>query len=133
MHQPTLARTTRTETSMSPEEKTFFQQLGERIAALRNERGLTQVQLADALGYSQQQVLSIEKRRQRMPVWALPELSKALGVPVEELLGADESRPAKRGPTPSSSASSSSSPISLEASTASSPRCSTPSSSRPSG
>lgn len=92
--------TTRTETSMSPEEKAFFQKLGERIAALRNARGLTQVQLADALGYSQQQVLSFEKGRRRVPVSALPELAKVLGVPVEELLGAGDSRPAKRGPTP---------------------------------
>lgn len=84
---------------MSPEEKDFFQKLGERIAALRNERGLTQVQLAEALGYSQQQVLSFEKGRRRVPVSALPELSKVLGVPVEELLGA-EAQPAKRGPTP---------------------------------
>jgi transcriptional regulator with XRE-family HTH domain len=92
--------TTRTKTSMSPEEKAFFQKLGERIAALRNARGLTQVQLADALGYSQQQVLSFEKGRRRVPVSALPELSRVLGVSVEELLGAGESRPAKRGPTP---------------------------------
>jgi len=91
--------TTRTKTSMSPEEKAFFQKLGERIAALRNARGLTQVQLADALGYSQQQVLSFEKGRRRVPVSALPELSRVLGVSVEELLGA-ESQPAKRGPTP---------------------------------
>ena len=84
---------------MRPEEKAFFQKLGERIAALRYERGLTQVQLADALGYSQQQVLSFEKGRRRVPVSALPELSWVLGVSVEELLGAD-SQPAKRGPTP---------------------------------
>jgi len=84
---------------MSPEEKTFFQTLGERIAAPRNDRGLTQVQLADALGYSQQQVLSFEKGRRRVPVSALPELAKVLGVSVSELLGA-ETQPAKRGPTP---------------------------------
>jgi transcriptional regulator with XRE-family HTH domain len=84
---------------MSPEEMAFFQKLGERIAALRNARGLTQVQLADALGYSQQQVLSFEKGRRRVPVSALPELSRVLGVSVEELLGA-ESQPAKLGPTP---------------------------------
>jgi transcriptional regulator with XRE-family HTH domain len=95
-----MRQTTRTEIQMSPEEKTFFQKLGERIAALRNERGLTQVQLAEALGYSQQQVLSFEKGRRRVPVSALPELSKALGVAVEELLGSGEDRPAKRGPTP---------------------------------
>ena len=44
-------------------------------------------------------MLSFEKGRQRVLLSALPELSKVLGVPVEELLGA-ESQPAKRGPTP---------------------------------
>jgi len=85
---------------MKPDEKTFFEKLGQRIAALRNERGLTQVQLAEILGYSQQQVLSFEKGRRRIPVSALPDLSKALGVSVEELLGAAEEKPAKRGPAP---------------------------------
>lgn len=84
---------------MSPEESTFFHQLGERIAALRNDRGLTQVQLAEILGYSQQQILSFEKGRRRVPVSALPDLSKALGVSLEELLGT-QTPPAKRGPTP---------------------------------
>jgi len=84
---------------MHSEEQTFFQKLGERIATLRNERGLTQVQLAELLGCSQQQVLSFEKGRRRVPVSALPGLSKALGVPVEDLLGA-KSQAAKRGPTP---------------------------------
>lgn len=85
---------------MSPEEKTFFQKLGQRIATLRNERGLTQVQLADFLGYSQQQILSFEKGRRRVPASALPDLSKALGVSVEELLGTGDTHSAKRGPTP---------------------------------
>ena len=85
---------------MSPDEKTFFERLGQRIAALRNERGLTQVQLAEVLGYSQQQVLSFEKGRRRVPVSALPDLSRALGVSVEELLGAQDDRPSKRGPAP---------------------------------
>ena len=85
---------------MSPDDKTFFETLGRRIAALRNERGLTQVQLAEVLGCSQQQVLSFEKGRRRVPVSALPDLSKALGVSVEELLGASEEKPAKRGPAP---------------------------------
>lgn len=91
--------TTRTDTPVSPEDQDFFHKLGERIAALRNQRGLTQVQLAEALGYSQQQVLSFEKGRRRVPVSALPDLSKALGVSVEELLGTAGGRPAKRGPT----------------------------------
>lgn len=85
---------------MSPDESNAMVDLGYCIASLRNERGLTQVQLAEILGYSQQQVLSFEKGRRRVPVSALPELSQALGVSVEELLGAQEGQPAKRGPAP---------------------------------
>lgn len=85
--------------TMSPDEQSFFQRLGERIAALRRERGLTQVQLAEMLGCSQQQVLSFEKGRRRVPVSTLPGLAKTLGISIEELIGV-EAQPGKRGPTP---------------------------------
>ncbi|MCD4750345.1 MAG: helix-turn-helix domain-containing protein [Thermoanaerobaculales bacterium] len=84
---------------MTPEETAFFQELGSRIATLRKDRGLTQTQLGEMIGVSQQQVVSFEKGRRKVPVSALPKLSKALGVPVEELIGT-ESKPGKRGPTP---------------------------------
>jgi transcriptional regulator with XRE-family HTH domain len=84
---------------MSPEEKTFFEELGKRIATLRQGRGLTQVQLAEILDVSQQHLLSFEKGRRRVPASALPALAKTLGVSVEVLLGA-EAPPTKRGPTP---------------------------------
>jgi len=74
---------------MSPDEQSFFQRLGERIAGLHRERGLTQVQLAEMLGCSQQQVLSFEKRRRRVPVSTLPGLAKTLGISIEELIGAE--------------------------------------------
>ena len=84
---------------MSAEERAFFERLGLRVAALRKEIGLTQAQLAESLGNSQQQIVSFEKGRRRMQVFMLPRLASALGVSVEELLG-DQSRPKKRGPTP---------------------------------
>jgi len=84
---------------MTPEETAFFEDLGSRIAALRKECGLTQTQLGEMIGVSQQQVVSFEKGRRKVPVSALPKLSEALGVPVEELIGV-ESKPGKRGPTP---------------------------------
>ena len=85
--------------ALTPEDKVFFKRLGDRISTLRKERGLTQVQLAELLGYSQQQVLSFEKGRRRVPVSALPSLAGILGVSIEELLGADKNS-SKRGPTP---------------------------------
>ena len=84
---------------MTPEETAFFEDLGSRIATLRKERGLTQTQLGEMIGVSQQQVVSFEKGRRKVPSSALPKLSTSLGVAVEELIGI-ESKPGKRGPTP---------------------------------
>jgi transcriptional regulator with XRE-family HTH domain len=87
--------------AMTPEDSAFFEDLGSRIAALRKECGLTQTQLGEMIGVSQQQVVSFEKGRRKVPVSALPKLSEALGVPVEELIGIEhEHKPGKRGPTP---------------------------------
>jgi transcriptional regulator with XRE-family HTH domain len=85
--------------TMTPEETAFFKELGSRIAALRKDRGLTQTQLGEMIGVSQQQVVSFEKGRRRVPVSTLPKLSRALGVAVEELIGV-KAKPGKRGPTP---------------------------------
>jgi transcriptional regulator with XRE-family HTH domain len=57
-------------------------------------------QLAKALGISQQHMLSFEKGRRRMLAGTLPALSNALGVSLEELVGGDDPKPARRGPTP---------------------------------
>lgn len=84
---------------MTPEESVFCKAFGLRIATLRKARSLTQTQLGEAIGVSQQQVVSFEKGRRKVPVSALPKLSEALGVTVEELIGI-ESQPSKRGPTP---------------------------------
>ncbi len=85
---------------MTHDEKMFFQALGLRVAALRKECDLTQQQLADLLGVSQQMVASYEVGRRRVPVSLLPTLAKALTVSVETLLGESEKRNGKRGPTP---------------------------------
>jgi transcriptional regulator with XRE-family HTH domain len=86
---------------MTQEEKDFFVALGGRIAALRKEAGLTQAQLGEALGISQQHMASFEAGRRRVPVSALSLLGRALGVTVEDLLG-DTAAPAtkRRGPAP---------------------------------
>jgi transcriptional regulator with XRE-family HTH domain len=84
---------------MTPEETAFFEDLGSRIATLRKERGLTQTHLGEMIGVSQQQVVSFEKGRRKVPASTLPKLSKALAVSVEALLGI-ESEPGKRGPAP---------------------------------
>jgi len=85
-------------TPMSEEEKAFFRAFGQRLAALRQDRGFSQAELGEILGRSQQQVQAFEKGRRRIPVSGLPTLAKALEVPVETLLGMDET-PGKPGPS----------------------------------
>lgn len=84
---------------MTLDEKTFFKTLGRRIAELRKKQGLTQTQLGETLGVSQQQVAHFEVGRRRVPVSMLPGLARALSVSVEELLD-EQQPPKKRGPTP---------------------------------
>jgi transcriptional regulator with XRE-family HTH domain len=85
---------------MSPDERAFFQTVGTRIARLRKEADLTQVQLAEALGIPQPQLASYEVGRRRVPVSLLPGLARALAVPIEELLGEEgtQSASSRRGP-----------------------------------
>ena len=83
------------------DEKAFFVQLGARIAALRKEQSITQVQLAQLLKVSQQTITAYEVGRRRMPVSSLPVIARFLGVSIEELIGEPPSAAArKRGPTP---------------------------------
>ncbi len=84
---------------MATQDHDFYAQLGDSIAKLRKDRGLTQTQLAETLGISQQHFLSFEKGRRRLPVAALPKLSEVLAVPIDELLGV-QPRNGKPGPTP---------------------------------
>jgi transcriptional regulator with XRE-family HTH domain len=82
-------------------EKTFFSELGARIAQLRKQQNITQVQLAELLNVSQQTINAYEVGRRRMPVSSLPPIARYLGVSVEELIGEPISPAAKkRGPTP---------------------------------
>jgi len=84
---------------MTQEEKAFFKALGARIAASRKDSGITQVQLAQTMGVSQQTVASWEVGRRGVPVSNLPLLARTLGLSVETLIG-EKATPAKRGPTP---------------------------------
>src|ERR1700683_740534 len=82
---------------MTQDEKQFFRELGGRIAALRKEQSLTQVQLAETLGLTQQMVASYEVGRRRVPVSLLPPPPRALSPSLEALIG-EKAPPSKRGP-----------------------------------
>jgi transcriptional regulator with XRE-family HTH domain len=87
-------------TPMTHDEKLFFKQLGARIAALRKDQAMTQVQLAAALELTQQMVASYEVGRRRVPVSLLPQIAETLTVSLDELIGKKNVQPAKRGPAP---------------------------------
>jgi transcriptional regulator with XRE-family HTH domain len=95
-----LSTASPTSVALSKEERAFFARLGARIAALRKQQGITQVQLAETLGVSQQTITAYEVGRRRIQVSALPVIAQALGVAVEELLGDERKAAGKRGPAP---------------------------------
>lgn len=85
--------------AMTDDDHAFFKTLGARIAELRKQQALTQVQVAEALSLSQQQVAHFEVGRRRVPLSLLAPLAQVLAVSVEELLGA-EPKAKRRGPAP---------------------------------
>lgn len=88
--------------AISSDERAFFVELGARIAELRKAQGITQIQMAEALGVSQQTVNSYEVARRRVPVSALPILARLFHVTTDELLGEERGKQtgSKRGPMP---------------------------------
>jgi len=61
--------------------------LGKRVAALRKERGYTQVELADQLGTTQAIVSDYERGKLRPHPEMIVRLAKALRVSTDEMLG----------------------------------------------
>ena len=84
---------------MTQDEKEFFKAMGARIAQLRKDSGITQVQLAQVMEVSQQTVTSWEVGRRGVPVSAVPALARALGCTVETLVG-EKAATVRRGPAP---------------------------------
>jgi len=82
------------------EKGVFLKELGRRIAHARKHEGLTQAQLAEKLGVSQQVVADYENGSRHIQAWRLVCVAEALGIGVEELLGTGKRMPGKRGPTP---------------------------------
>lgn len=86
--------------AISSEEREFFVALGERMAQLRKARGITQVQLAQTLGVSQQTIQAYEVGRRRIQVSTLPIVARTLSSSLEELFGETDQPRRKRGPAP---------------------------------
>ncbi|EOP0939570.1 helix-turn-helix domain-containing protein [Escherichia coli] len=83
------------------EEQVFIAELGRRITALRKDAGMTQTQVAQALNVSQQAVQAWEAGRRRIQISILPAVARLLAVSLEDLLGEEPEKIArKRGPAP---------------------------------
>lgn len=83
---------------MTEDDKTFYRELGLRVAKFRKEQHVTQVQLAKILDISQQLVAAYESGQRRIPALVLLKLAKLFDTSIEELYGTKDP-PAKRGPT----------------------------------
>lgn len=57
--------------AIGQDEREFFVQLGARMAELRKRLGITQVQMSETLGISQQTVNAYEAGQRRVPAPAL--------------------------------------------------------------
>lgn len=94
-----MAVLTASRTTVNSKDERFFKAMGTRIAQARKDQGLTQQQVADALGIAQQTLAHYESGRLRLPASMLPTLAQMLGLTVDELLGQERPK-GKRGPTP---------------------------------
>ncbi|SEL66831.1 helix-turn-helix domain-containing protein [Jannaschia helgolandensis] len=63
--------------------------VGRNFARLRREKGLTQEQVEERSGFSQQYLSSLERGKRNPTVITLYELAQALGVGHVELVGPD--------------------------------------------
>ncbi|THB69320.1 MAG: XRE family transcriptional regulator [Gammaproteobacteria bacterium] len=84
---------------MAKQDKQFYIKLGKRIADARKEHDLTQVQLAEVLGISQQTMAHYEGGKLRIAASMLPTISRILKISFEELMeDKPKTKAAKRGP-----------------------------------
>jgi len=83
-------------TSVMPAKKPSQNAFGQRLVALRQAHGLTQVQLAKATGMTQRAISYYEIEAEFPPAPALITLAKALEVTTDELLGVQPAVPSQR-------------------------------------
>lgn len=74
-----------------PRKKRTGTDFGERLVALRKARGLTQVQLAEAIGSTQRAISYYENEASYPPAPVVADLAGGLGVTIDELMGAKKS------------------------------------------
>ena len=81
------------------ESREVYVELGRRMAALRAAQGLSQAELAQALGLKQTTYSGYESGARRLPLDKLPEVCRALGTTPGALLTGDAPEGAALTPT----------------------------------
>lgn len=79
------------------ESRAYFRSLGSQIAMTRKSRGMTQAELARAIGVSQQAVFAYELGERRVSVLTLAHIAKIFGVPVQDMIILSKSTRAPKG------------------------------------
>ena len=73
--------------SMRTESRAYFKALGAHVTTLRKSQGMTQAELARAIGVSQQAVFSYELGERRVSVLVLAKIAKIFSASVEGMVG----------------------------------------------
>ena len=81
-------------------QKTYLQELGQRICVRRKEAGLTQTEFGKLVSLSQQVIADYEAGNRNIPIFTLARMAEVLGVDVGELTGGEQAGQRKRGPAP---------------------------------
>lgn len=71
---------------ISREAAAFFKRLGQRIARIRQEKGMSQAQLGQIVGVSEEQVAEVEAGIRRPPLSVMPALAACLGIAISDLV-----------------------------------------------
>lgn len=79
------------------ESRAYFKALGAHVAIMRKARGMTQAELARALGVSQQAVFAYELGERRVSVLVLAKIAKVFSASVEEMVGLTKPARAPKG------------------------------------
>lgn len=85
---------------MNDDDIKFCKKLGRNIAEHRKVNDMTQLELAEYLGISQQHLASFERGVRKIYAYQLPPLAKLFGKTIDELLGFDMSNKKLSGPVP---------------------------------
>ncbi|HEX5477713.1 MAG TPA: helix-turn-helix domain-containing protein, partial [Burkholderiales bacterium] len=80
----------RAEPQSAHAEAAYLGRLGERVRAWRTEHGMTRRMLSAASGVSERYLAQLESGQGNMSVLLLRKVSRAMGLPVEQLVREEE-------------------------------------------